>query len=253
MNYKLTLAFCGTRYHGWQVQSNAVSVCTVVQDAVEAVFGRRYSVTGCSRTDSGVHATGFVALLQTEAAIPPASLLKALNTSLPYDVAVMDCVEVPTNFHPRYDASAKRYLYRMYDAPVRDPFRNERMWHIPRPLHEDRMNMAAQALLGRHNFSSFCASGGKIPEEQRVRTILACGVARAGDTVTLSITGDGFLYNMVRIIAGTLCEVSSGKLEPQAMAEIIASQDRSRAGLTAPACGLYLDRVYYDKEEDAAL
>lgn len=251
MNYKLTLAFCGTRYHGWQVQQNAVTVCEVLQDAVEAVFGVRYDVKGCSRTDSGVHANGFVASLHTERNITATALCRALNVNLPTDIAVVRCEEAAESFHPRYDALQKRYLYRMYDTPIRSPFRQDRMWHITTPLQEGRMAAAAAYFLGEHNFSAFCASGGKIPEEERIRTITDSTVTREGEVVTLSITGDGFLYNMVRIIAGTLVEVSRGKITPEELPGIIASRDRSRAGCTAPPCGLYLDAVFYEKKEAA--
>lgn len=247
MNYKLTLAFCGTQYHGWQVQKNGTSVCETVQDAVEAVFGVRAPLTGCSRTDSGVHANGFVALLQTQRDLPPAAVQRALNVNLPRDVAVTACEAAPEGFHPRYDARKKRYLYHMYDSAVRSPFRENRMWYLPYPVEAGPMQEAAQAFLGQHNFSAFCASGGKIPPEERIRTISECTVTREGEIITLSITGDGFLYNMVRIIAGTLAEVGRGKILPQEVAAIIASRDRSRAGLTAPACGLYLYAVYYEE------
>ena len=253
MNYRLTLAFCGTAYHGWQVQQNARTVSETVQDAAEEVLGRRYDLTGCSRTDSGVHANGFAAVLKTDKTIPPESLLKALNCHLPPDIAVLRCCEAPENFHPRYSAKAKRYLYLMYDSPARNPFYYERMWHSPLPLDVPRMNEAAKGFLGRHNFSAFCSAGGKIPEEERVRTILDSRVTREGDRVTFSITGDGFLYNMVRIAAGTLLWVSRGKIAPEEIPEIIASRDRKRAGITAPAEGLYLDRVFYPEEGGDAL
>lgn len=251
MNYKLTIAFCGARYHGWQVQPNGITVCEVLQDAVEAVFGTRYDVKGCSRTDSGVHANGFVVSIETPENIPPAALLRALNVNLPLDVAVLACVEAPPDFHPRYSAHAKRYLYHLYDSPVRSPFRQDRMLHIPYPLDEKRMNEAAVYFVGTHNFSAFCASGGKIPEESRTRTIYHCGVTRREDVVTLSITGDGFLYNMVRIITGTLLEVSRGKLQPEEIPAIIDSRDRARAGMTVSPCGLYLDAVIYKEKETA--
>lgn len=247
MNYRLTLAFCGTSYHGWQVQQNARTVSGTVQDAAEAVLGRRYDLTGCSRTDSGVHASGFVAVLRTDKSLAPSSLQKALNVKLPPDISVLDCREAPPDFHPRYGALAKRYLYLYYDSPARNPFYRDRMWHSPQPLEETRMDRAARLFLGRHNFSAFCAAGGKIPEEERFRTLYDCSVRREGEKVLLSVTGDGFLYHMVRIMAGTLLEVSRGKIALEDIGEIIASRDRSRAGLTAPSCGLYLDHVFYEE------
>lgn len=251
MHYRLTLCYRGTNYHGWQVQPNAVSVCSTLQDAIEAVFGTRYGVTGCSRTDSGVHACGFVVLLSAKENIPCDALVRALNVNLPRDIAVTDCTEAAEDFHPRYSAVAKRYHYVMYDAPVRDPFREGCALHLPTPVDAAAMHEAAQHFCGTHNFSAFCAAGGKIPPEERIRTIHECSVTRAGDTVTLSVTGDGFLYNMVRIMAGTLLEVGRGKRSADSIAEVIASEDRSRAGVTAPPHGLYLMQVYYDKKEAA--
>lgn len=249
MHYKLTLCYDGTAYCGWQVQPNAPTVCSTLQDAVEAVYKTRYDIKGCSRTDSGVHANGFVAALKTAESLPPDAVLRALNVHLPRDIAVTACEEAPENFHPRYDVVAKRYLYRIYDAPVRDPFREGRALHHPHRLDDAAMAKAAALFCGQHNFSAFCSAGGKIPEEERIRTIYRCSVTRAGDDITLSVTGDGFLYNMVRIMAGTMTEIGEGRRSAQEITKIIASRDRARAGITAPPEGLYLDAVFYDEKE----
>lgn len=241
---KLTIAYRGTAYHGFQVQQNALTVAEVFQDAVESVFGQRYDIKGCSRTDSGVHARGFVLSMDIAEAIPCPNIIKALNHRLPGDIAVLDCQEAEQGFHPRYSATGKRYLYRIWNAPQRNPFLQDTALHQPRPLDAELMNTAARHFLGSHDFSAFCAAGGSVQDHRR--TITQCGVCRRGELVEISITGNGFLYNMVRIIAGTLMEVSLGRLTPEDIPLIIESRDRSRAGATAPAHGLFLDCVFYD-------
>ena len=181
--------------------------------------------------------------------IPPEALLRALNVNLPRDIAVTACEEVGEDFHPRYDAAAKRYRYRWYQSAVRDPFREGLAVQLPRPVDTAAMNEAAGRLLGTHNFSAFCASGGKIPPEERVRTLTECAVTQTGDEIHLTVTGDGFLYHMVRIMAGTLLEIGQGKYPPGEITAILRSEDRERAGKTAPACGLYLERVFYEQKE----
>lgn len=248
MRYKLTLRWLGTHYCGWQVQPNAPTICGAVQDAVERLFGERGELTGCSRTDSGVHAVGFVAALKCEGCrIPPEALQRALNVNLPKEIAVTGCCAVEEDFHPRYDAAAKRYRYRWYQSETRDPFREGLAVQLPRPVDAEAMDRAAKRLLGTHNFSAFCAAGGKIPPEERVRTLTECAVTQTGDEIHLTVTGDGFLYHMVRILVGTLLAVGRGEKSPRDMADILASQDRRQAGETVPACGLCLEAVHYTR------
>lgn len=250
MRYLLTLRWLGTAYCGWQVQPNKPTVCGTVQDAVEKLFGKRGELTGCSRTDSGVHAVGFAAALKCEGCrITPEALQRALNVNLPRDIAVTGCRIVEEDFHPRYDAAAKRYRYRWYQSETRDPFREGLAVQLPRPVETAAMNEAAARLLGTHNFSAFCAAGGKIPPEERVRTLTECAVTQTGDEVHLTVTGDGFLYHMVRIMAGTLWEIGEGRRSCEEITAILQSESREKAGKTAPACGLYLERVFYDKKE----
>lgn len=250
-NIRITLAYRGTAYHGWQVQRNARSVCTVFQDALEQALGRRYDVKGCSRTDAGVHANGFVlsVLCPGEAppAIPCAALQKALNDRLPRDMAVLDCADAPEEFHPRYDCTAKRYLYKIWDRPVKNPFLEDLALHCRQPLDLERADSAARQFLGRWDFTSLCAAGGSV--EDKTRTIYRCAVRREGELAVLSVTGDGFLYNMVRILAGTVLEASRGKLDPAGIPDILRARDRSLAGPTLPPHGLYLDRVFYPDDE----
>lgn len=243
--YKITLAFLGTAYCGWQVQPNGRSVCEAFQDAVEKTLGARGDVKGCSRTDAGVHADGFVLALRCWFDIPPQGLMRGLNSTLPGDIAVRRCERAPEGFHPRYDCTGKTYLYKFYDGETPDPFLCGRTLRCPRRLDEAAMDAAAKGFLGTHDFSAFCASGGAVPEGGRTRTVREASVARQGELVTFSVTGDGFLYHMVRIMAGTLLEVSAGKRTPGGIPEIIAAGRRERAGATAPACGLYLHEVSY--------
>ncbi len=244
----LTLAYVGTGFSGWQVQPAQPELRTVmgtVQDGIEAVYHTRLPVTGCSRTDAGVHALRFrCAYMPPEGTLIPLDRLPlALNRQLPDDVAVREAEYVPENFHPRYDALWKEYRYIYEDTVSRDPFMRDRCWHVQRPLDAGRMDGAAGAFVGRHDFSGFMAVGSKVTDT--VRTVYSCSVRRENGSAVLTIRADGFLYNMVRIIAGTLVKVSYGAIDGVRMPEIIASRDRTRAGQTAPACGLYLSDVGY--------
>ncbi|WP_320408685.1 tRNA pseudouridine(38-40) synthase TruA [Candidatus Soleaferrea massiliensis] len=244
-NLRFKLAYNGARYHGFQVQQNAPTVCGAFQDALERLTGARHEVKGCSRTDAGVHANRFTLNMKTGSKIPCGGFVKALNNLLPDDIAVLSCDEVPMDFHARYDCRGKRYLYRIRNSGVRSPFLISMCHLYARPIDEAQLHRAAKAFVGTHDFAAFCASGSDV--EDTVRTVYDCSVSRSGEMVTVSITGDGFLYNMVRIIVGTLLEVAEGRIPAQQLPDIIASGERARAGRTAPACGLYLDEVFYDE------
>lgn len=239
----LTLRFDGSRYHGWQVQPNGVTVQQALQDAVEAVTGVRAGVTGCSRTDAGVHAEMFCCTFDTDCAVPAARVPAALNASLPRDIAVYDCREVAADFHPRYAAMGKRYVYRIWNAPQRNPFLEGRALHWRDRLDEPALTRQAADFLGRHDFTAFCAAGSAV--EDRVRTVRAARVDRQGEQVVFTVEADGFLYNMVRIMAGTLLDIAAGRLPPGCIPALLAGRDRTAAGRTAPAHGLYLQRVWY--------
>jgi len=243
-NLLLSLRYVGSRYHGFQVQKNAVTVAQVLQDAMEAVMGSRDDIKGCSRTDSGVHAEQFCVSVKTNCAIPCGNLLKALNVKLPPDVAVTACREVPLDFHARYNCRGKRYEYRIHNAPWRDPFRHKLALEHSYPLDAELLDREAKAFIGRHDFSSFCAAGGSV--EDKVRTIWDCGVQRQGEDVLFYVEGDGFLYNMVRIMVGTLLAIGAGSIPTGKIPHILEQKNRSCAGPTAPAWGLYLSRVFYD-------
>ena len=244
----LTIRYRGTRYHGYQVQQNALSVAQVVQDAVEQVFGARLPVKGCSRTDAGVHANQFALTLYTERQIPCPNVVRAMNVHLPEDIAVLDCREVSDTFHPRYSCAGKRYLYQIWNSPVRNPFLTDLALHWPHPLDAAELDAAAQGFLGTHDFSAFCSAGSSV--EDHVRTIYQASVSRQGELVTFSVTGNGFLYNMVRIMVGTLLQAAREHLGAAEIAAIVERGDRAKAGVTAPAHGLYLDRVFYGDMED---
>lgn len=249
-NLVVHLAFDGARYHGWQVQQNAVTVQQVFQDAVEKVFGSRLPVTGCSRTDAGVHARDYVCNFRTEAGIPCPAVARALNANLPHDIAVTSCSEVSDAFHSRYFSLGKEYVYKICDAVCRDPFLRAYAIYYPKRLDCEKLNLAASAFVGRHDFAAFRSAGAVSrhrpgEEEDTVRTISSASVLRTGDLVEFTVCGDGFLYNMVRIMVGTLLLVAQGRISGSDVAAVIESRDRGRAGPTAPAHGLYLNRVFY--------
>lgn len=239
----LTLRYIGTNYCGYQVQPNGTTVASVLQDAIEGLFGERLPVVGCSRTDAGVHAEMFCAHFCTESSIPCERIIPALNVRLPRDVAVTSCREVPSDFHARYSCLGKQYDYKILNARIRDPFWEKRALLCPTPLDSEKMDRAAQMFIGKHDFTAFCSTGGSV--EDKTRTVSLAQVRRDGDLVTFSVAANGFLYNMVRIMVGTLLDAAAGKIQPEDIPEILSSGDRSRAGQTAPAHGLYLVKVCY--------
>ncbi len=243
-NLLFFIRYDGRRYHGWQVQQNALAVQAVFQEALRRVLGAAPEIKGCSRTDSGVHALEYAVSMKTESGIPCERLLRALNHFLPGDIAVTSCREAPLSFHARYSCAGKEYLYQIWNHPVRDPFREGLALHYWYPLDEAVLNRAAQDFLGAHDFTSFCTLDGRAPGDF-VRTVTRAEVFREGDLVTFAVAADGFLYNMVRIMVGTLLRIAQGKFPPDAIPGILAARDRGRAGPTAPACGLYLHRVFY--------
>ena len=241
------LKYNGSAYVGWQVQKNGKSVQSCVQDAVEKLYGVRADVTGCSRTDSGVHANGYCFCFTPPYEVEPFKAVAALNFALPDDMGVYDCIKVPDDFHPRYSAVAKEYIYKIYGGRPRNPFLNGLAYHYIGELDTDAMNDAAKEFVGRHDFRSFMANGSKITDT--FRTVYYCSVMKADDCVQIRICADGFLYKMVRIIVGTLLAVNEQKIDKNQISYIISARDRSAAGKTAPPQGLYLNRVFYDIKE----
>lgn len=233
----------GTNYCGWQVQPNKPTVQEILQRGCERVFGTQVSLTGCSRTDSGVHAKGFVALVSGDLPhIPAESLPQAINTALPEDIAVVKAEVAPEGFHPRYDALGKEYIYRIYNSKIRNPFTESTAWQFTRHIDVDAANEICQAFVGKKDFAAFMASGSKIADT--VREVKYCRIRREGDELALTIAANGFLYNMVRIIVGTVAEKASGT-QLKSIEEIISSKNRALAGTTAPAKGLMLNKVFY--------
>jgi tRNA pseudouridine38-40 synthase len=243
-NIRLTIEFDGTAYHGWQSQINAITVQDVVGAAINRLTGESCSLTGSSRTDAGVHALGFVCNFKTSSSIPEDKFAYALNTLLPEDVVVQESREVSPQFHSRFSAMGKKYRYLVHNSQFPSALLRNRAYHVYYPLDVKAMQRAAGHFIGTHDFCAFSAAGGSA--KTTVRTISQITVEkRQGNQVEVNVTGDGFLYNMVRIITGTLIEVGFGKLKPDDIPEIIESCDRRRAGRTAPAHGLYLVEVYY--------
>lgn len=250
-NLLLTIAYDGRRYHGWQIQSNAVAVQAVFQTALFAVLGHETDIKACSRTDTGVHARQFCISFHTHSGIPPARIPLALNRFLPDDIAALSCRQVPEGFHARYDCAGKEYVYEVWNHRLRNPFLDGRALHYWRRLDEKRLSQAAGHYVGTHDFSSFCTLDRR-EKGDLVRTVQAAAVTRAGDRVFFRVSADGFLYNMVRIMMGTLLRVQEGKIQPEEIPQIIASRNRAQAGPTAPACGLYLNHVYYEGLDEEA-
>ncbi|MBR6735382.1 MAG: tRNA pseudouridine(38-40) synthase TruA [Oscillospiraceae bacterium] len=247
-NLLIYLRYDGRAFHGWKVQKNAPTVMETFQDALEAVLGERPDVKGCSRTDSGVHAKMYAVSFKTENRIPCQGLVKALNTKLPETIAATACREVDDDFHARYSSNGKRYVYRILNSELRDPFCEGFVCRIPQHLDEKLMHDEAQSFVGTHDFKSFQNTGTDI--EDTVRTMYAASVERKGDMIEFSVSGDGFLYNMVRIMAGTLIDIARGTIKRGSIPDILSALDRETAGFTAPACGLMLDEVFYDFEKE---
>ncbi len=244
-NVKATIMYDGSKFHGWQIQSNAVAVQEVFQNALHCVIGDETDVKGCSRTDSGVHANMYCLGIKTTHKIPPERLKAALNRHLPNSIAVLECEEMPLDFHPRYDCKKKQYIYKIWNNEVRNPFYDGYALHYRfNNLDETILDRAAKNYLGTHDFTSFCTPDNRRPGDMS-RTVYRSDVERNGDIVTFTVEADGFLYNMVRIMTGTLLRVAQGKIQPDEIPLIIEKKDRQLAGPTAPACGLYLNKVFY--------
>ncbi len=245
MKIKLRLAYDGTLYCGWQVQKNAISVQERVQDAVESIFGERFAVTGCSRTDSGVHANDFCCSVSVSenVKIPADRIPVAMNRYLPDDISILSAEYVSDEFHPRYDVDYKEYEYLIWNSEIKNPFLKNRAYIYPKKLNEDLMDICSKEFVGRHDFSAFMSSGSDVVDT--VREIKYFNVSREGELVRINVAADGFLYNMVRILVGTLVEASEGKIAAEDIKSIIEKKDRKNAGFTAPPHGLYLNKVVY--------
>lgn len=241
---KLVVAYEGTNYCGWQIQPSGITIEAVLNKALSELLGETIKVTGASRTDSGVHSLGNVAVFDTDTRIPPEKICYALNQRLPEDIVVQSSCEVAPDFHPRHCYSEKTYEYRILNRKIPIPTLRKDTYFYYRNLDVEKMKKAAAYLVGTHDFKSFCSIHTTV--EDTVRTILSCEVEKfLEDIITIRVTGTGFLYNMVRIIAGTLVQVGVGEKEPEDILEILEKKDRSAAGPTAPAHGLTMIGIEY--------
>lgn len=240
---KLTIAYDGTNYCGWQVQPNGITVEEVVNRALKKLTGEEILAIGASRTDSGVHALGNVAVFDSETTIPPERIAMALNQRLPDDIVIVRSEEVLPDFHPRYCDCIKTYEYHIINTKIPVPTKRLTNYFVSYELNIEHMRQAASYLVGEHDFVSFCNV--RTDVENTVRTVTALDVLADGDEITIRIAGNGFLYNMVRIIVGTLLRVGRGFYEPEKVKEILEAKDRKAAGVTAPAHGLMLVGIDY--------
>ena len=242
---KLTIAYDGTDYCGWQIQPNGITIEEVLNKKLKELTGEDIHVIGASRTDSGVHALGNVAVFDTESSIPAERMAYALNQRLPDDIVIVSSKEVPLDWHPRYqDEILKTYEYHIYNAPVQNPLTRRYSAFVSFPMNVEKMREGAAYLLGEHDFVSFCNVRTSV--EDTVRTVKELMIEQEGPDITIRITGNGFLYNMVRIIAGTLIRVGRGFYEPTKVKEILEARERTQAGVTAPPEGLTLVCIEYD-------
>lgn len=244
---KIIVAYDGTNYCGWQVQPNGITIESVLNHHLSELLGEEIHVIGASRTDSGVHADGNVAVFDTSARMPAERISYALNTRLPQDIRIQDSCEVPSDFHPRFQRTVKTYEYRICSRKFPDPCSRLYSLFYYWELDVEQMKKAAAYLVGEHDFTSFCTKKEEVIN--CVRTIYSLDIEKNGDQIVFRIRGNGFLYNMVRIITGTLLRVGGGLIKPEQIPEILAAQDRSAAAETAPAHGLKLVKIEYPDYE----
>lgn len=246
-NLKVKIAYRGTKYHGFQRQSNAVTVQEVLECKLSKVLNEQVTVTGCSRTDTGVHANEFCFNVKTNSSISCLGFCRGVNGELPDDISILSCEDVPLDFHARFDCKGKEYIYKMHCSESKNPFAADLMLHYRRKFDIEAARRAAQYFVGTHDFSSFCADCTNV--STTVRTIYSFRIENSGDSVIMLVKGNGFLYNMIRIMAGTLLDISEKRISPDDIPAILAAKDRLKAGRTAMAHGLYLNRVFYSEEE----
>ncbi len=242
-NIRLTLAFEGTAYHGWQVQDNSATLQGLLSEAIAKITGERVSLTGSGRTDAGTHARGLVANFFTESRVAPAQLVRALNGILPRDIRVLSARHVNPDFHARRDAVSKVYRYQIYLGPILAPHLLREYFHFPYPVDISKMERAARLFVGEHDFASFAKT--KSSTSSTVRRIFRCELKKHGLRLLLTVEGNGFLHHMVRNMAGTLLEVGRGFIRLDDFRELFVKRDRKFAGFTAPAHGLVLLKVQY--------
>ena len=242
-NLKVTAAYRGTEYHGFQRQSNAVTVQETLEKHLSKVLNEPVTVIGCSRTDTGVHANNFCFNVKTNSSIRCQGFIRGVNGELPEDISILDCEDAPPDFHARYDCKGKEYVYKIHCSESKNPFAADLMLHYRRPLDIGAMRAAAEHFVGEHDFASFCADCTNV--SSTVRNVYSFEIENSGNSVIMLVKGNGFLYNMIRIMVGTLIYINEGKIAPDAIPAIIEAKDRTKAGKTAPPHGLYLNKVFY--------
>ncbi len=243
-NIVLTVSYDGTNYCGWQRQKNGPTIQEKLEQAASQVMKEPIAVEGCGRTDAGVHAMEYICNFKTGCSIPEDRIALAINCCLPDDIVVKKAWQTDWDFHSRFSAKKKTYLYRIDQGPVPNPFQKNYAWYMKYPLDIQKMNRAAADIVGTHDFRCFMASGGTV--KTTVRTVDRLCIEKKGSLVEIEVSANGFLYNMVRIITGTLVYVGVGKLQPDCIPDLIASADRRKAGITAPPQGLYLKELVYE-------
>ena len=243
-NIALKLMYNGTAYHGWQVQKNAITVAQTMEEALAKVCGERVKLTGCGRTDAGVHALRYCANFHSDCTVPVDRMPLAVNSRLPDDIAVVDAVEVPDDFNAIGSCVKKEYVYKILNSRIPDPFLADRVCFYPQRLDISLMQAAARAFEGTHDFKAVRSEGTQT--KTTVRTVYWCRVEKDGDLITVSICANGFLYNMCRAMVGTMVYASYGKLIPEEIPALLEKRDRRLTGPTMPPQGLYLNRVWYD-------
>ena len=246
-NLKVTIAYRGTNYHGFQRQSNAITVQEVLESKLSKVLNEPVTVVGCSRTDTGVHANMFCFNVKTNSNINCLGFCRGVNGELPDDISILSCEDAAEDFHARFDCKGKEYIYKMHCSESKNPFAADLMLHYRRKFDVEAARKAAEYFVGTHDFASFCADCTNV--STTVRTIYSFKIENSGDSVIMLVKGNGFLYNMIRIMAGTLIDVSEKRISPDDIPHILAAKDRLRAGRTAMAHGLYLNRVFYSEDE----
>lgn len=243
LKYKLTLMFDGTGYHGWQRQVNGITVQEIIEDKISRAVGASTAVTGCSRTDAGVHAAMYVCSFFAETSIPADRMPFVLNTMLPRDIRAVDCRIMPDNFNARFDTVKKTYQYSILNAPFGDPFLRNYAWHYPSKLDFDAIVRACDVIRGERDFRCFMAAGSAV--KNTVRNLMELKAEKDGNLITVTAAANGFLYNMVRIIVGTLVYIGNGKLGIDELETLMENGDRRMLGVTAPPQGLRLVKVEY--------
>ncbi len=239
----LTISYDGTAYHGWQVQPNGVTVQSVLSEACEKVFGTKFSLTGCSRTDAGVHAKEFCLHIDCDETLPEKAFVNGLNSALPNDISVNKCIIVPNDFHARYSAKGKQYVYNIYNSNLPDPFLSRYSWQVDYKLDLEKINEFLNLIVGEHDFIAFSSSGRSV--DNTIRTITETKAEITDDFIKITVSANGFLYNMVRIIVGTAVEYSQGRVTAEDVLDALRTGKRDKLGITAPPQGLFLNKVIY--------